>query len=108
MAPPSAVSTAPLPLNEKFELLIEGMLEDSFGVCDDFLNPTLLRRLRTRLHTLYEAQEMKTAGTGRKTGFRESAEIRGDVIHWLEPGVDVADDELLSLLQAFVSHLNQT
>ncbi len=108
MLQPPPSSTPPLSSHDKFEQLIEGMLENSYGVCDDFLDPTLVKRLKVRLQTLHNTQEMKAAGTGRKTGFRESAEIRGDVIHWLEAGVDVADNELLSLLQAFVSHLNQT
>ncbi|MFK8057227.1 MAG: 2OG-Fe(II) oxygenase [Saprospiraceae bacterium] len=107
LLPPAALA-APLSLHDKFEQLIEGMLTNSYGVCDDFLTPELLASLRTRLHTLYAEQEMKAAGVGRATGFRESAEIRGDVIHWLEAKVDPAEDELLAQLQSFVEHLNRT
>lgn len=108
MAPLQAAPAAPRPLHDKFEQLIEGMLERGFGVCNDFLSPSLLIGLQTRLRSLYADEEMKAAGIGRSSGFRESREIRGDVIHWLEGGTDVAEDELLEQLKAFVDHLNQT
>jgi SM-20-related protein len=108
MNPADAASAAPRAQHDKFEELIEGMLERGFGVCNDFLSPALLISLRSRLRSLYADQEMKAAGVGRSDGFRESGKIRGDVIHWLEPNVDPAEDELLAQLKSFVEHLNST
>jgi SM-20-related protein len=92
----------------QFETLIEGMLSRGFGVCNQFLSDQLLASLRQRLLQLHADQIMKPAGVGRKFDFRQNAEVRGDVIKWLEPGQHPAEDEFLRKLNDFVEHLNST
>lgn len=91
-----------------FELLITGMLEQGYGICDAFLSPEETELLRNRLLALREADEMHPAGVGKRFDFKQNAEVRGDVIRWLEPDADLAEDVLLRRLDAFIAYLNRT
>ena len=55
-------------MEEKFEFLIQGILDESFGKVDDFVDDELLTGLRENLLRLRAAHEMEKAGGG-EVGF---------------------------------------
>lgn len=90
-----------------FETLIEGLLASEYGVCDDFLDKSLVGRLRNNLFASLESGQMHPAGVGRKFDFQKNALIRGDVIRWIEPETsDNSELELFARVNRFVQYLN--
>lgn len=93
----------------QFEALIDGLLNQGFGVCDDFLSPALAAGLRDNLLAFNEEGEMAAAGIGRKFDFQKNIRVRGDVIKWLpEATEDPFEMELLSKIGHFIQYLNET
>jgi SM-20-related protein len=94
---------------QKFELLIEGILENGYAVCDNFLEQSEVQNLLKTFSTRYEQGKFKEASIGKSNEVRKNIEIRGDEILWLESeSVDLAERILLDKNQDFVNYLNQT
>ncbi|HRW75694.1 MAG: 2OG-Fe(II) oxygenase [Lewinellaceae bacterium] len=96
-------------MEDRFESLIEGLLDDQFASTADFLSPDLVDRLRTNLLTRLHQGQMHPAGIGRAIGFQTNASIRGDLISWLDDAPeDEAEQEFLALVREFMAYLNRT
>jgi len=94
---------------EQFENLINGFMEQGFGSCEHFLEPAVINGLRNKLLKLYESGEMHPAGIGKNFDYKKNAEIRGDVIRWLdEENADEQEQLFIEKLNRFVNHLNST
>lgn len=94
---------------QKFELLIEGVVAKGYAVCDDFLEPSEVENLLNTFAQRYESGKFKDASIGKQSEAHKAARVRGDQILWLETNsVDVAERMLLNKNQAFVDYLNQT
>ena len=94
---------------QKFELLIEGILENGYAVCDDFLEKDEVENLLKTFSTRYEQGKFKVASIGKSSEVQKNIEVRGDEILWLESdSVDLSERVLLDKNQAFVDYLNQT
>ncbi|MDR6563637.1 MULTISPECIES: 2OG-Fe(II) oxygenase [unclassified Arcicella] len=94
---------------EKFEGLIEGILANGYGVCDDFLSLEEVKSLSTRFETRFDAGNFKEAGIGKQSEVHTATAIRGDKILWLESNsIDLSERILLDKNQAFIDYLNQT
>lgn len=94
---------------QKFELLIEGILENGFAICDDFLDEYDVENLLKTFSARYEQGKFKDASIGKSNEVQKNIEIRGDEILWLETNsVDLSERVLLDKNQAFVNYLNQT
>ena len=94
---------------QKFELLIEGVVAKGYAVCDDFLEPSEVKNLLNTFAQRYESGKFKDASIGKQSEAHKAARVRGDQILWLETNsVDVAERMLLNKNQAFVDYLNQT
>lgn len=94
---------------ETYESLIEGLLNQGFGVRHNLLDETTIVALRTNLLAYYAAGEMYPAGIGRKFDFQQNAEVRGDVIKWIEKdSTDPAELILMDKIRLFVEYLNRT
>jgi SM-20-related protein len=94
---------------QKFELLIEGVVAKGYAVCDDFLEPSEVKNLLNTFAQRYESGKFKDASIGKQSEAHKSALVRGDQILWLKTNsVDVAERMLLNKNQAFVDYLNQT
>ena len=94
---------------QKFELLIEGILENGFAICDDFLDEMTVANLLKTFSLRYEQGNFKEASIGKSSEVQKNIEIRGDEILWLESNsVDLSERVLLDKNQAFVDYLNQT
>jgi len=94
---------------QQFELLIEGILENGYSVCDNFLTPEEVNNLLSTFEIRYEEGKFKEAGIGKLNVAKKNTEIRGDEILWLESNsIDKAERVLLDKNQAFINHLNRT
>ncbi|WP_373073460.1 2OG-Fe(II) oxygenase [Zeaxanthinibacter enoshimensis] len=94
---------------DQFENLINGFMEKGYGSCDDFLEPELINGLRDKLLALHQSGEMHPAGIGKNFDYKKNAEIRGDVIRWLdEKNCDPQEQLFFEKLDRFVTHLNST
>jgi len=94
---------------QKFELLIEGVVAKGYAVCDDFLEPHEVENLLATFAKRYQSGKFREASIGKQSEAHKAALIRGDEILWLETNsIDVAERMLLNKNQAFVDYLNQT
>jgi len=94
---------------EQFEELIQGLLTQEYGLCPDFLDADLLAGLRQNLVNYHHTGQMHPAGVGRKFDYQRNAEIRGDVIRWIEQtSADPYEQLLMDKVKAFVNYLNQS
>lgn len=94
---------------QKFELLIEGISENGYAVCDNFLEKNEVENLLKTFSIRYEQGKFKEAGIGKSSEIQKNIEIRGDEILWLESNsVDSSERVLLDKNQEFVDYLNQT
>ena len=94
---------------EKFESLIEGIVANGYGVCDDFLSSEEVTMLNARFTERFDDGNFKEAGIGKQSEVHQAQEIRGDKILWLETNTtNIAERILLDKNQAFINYLNQT
>ena len=94
---------------QKFELLIEGILENGYAVCDNFLEENEVENLLKTFSIRYDQGKFKEASIGKSSEIQKNIEIRGDEILWLESdSVDLSERVLLDKNQEFVDYLNQT
>ncbi len=94
---------------EKYESLIEGIVANGYGVCDDFLSSEEVTMLNARFTERFDDGNFKEAGIGKQSEVHQAKEIRGDKILWLESGTtNIAERILLDKNQAFINYLNQT
>ncbi|MBK8969343.1 MAG: 2OG-Fe(II) oxygenase [Saprospiraceae bacterium] len=95
-------------MEDKFEALIEGLLEHQFGLANAFISPELTAALRQQLVYLYESGAMKPAGIGQHFTYAKNLKIRGDMIYWLEKENSAAEKAFLEQIEAFIDYLNRT
>ena len=94
---------------QQFELLIEGLLNNEYGVCDNFFTPEEISGLRENLQTYHQAGQMYPAGVGKNFDFQKNAEIRGDVIYWIDEDSKNAVEALfIEKIERFIAYLNAT
>ena len=94
-------------LVEKYELLIQGLIEKEFGVLDNFLTEEDIRLLRNDLLKKQEQQLFRRAGIGKEDHYQKNKDIRGDNILWLDesaPGLQ----PFFKAIGEFISYLNYT
>ena len=68
----------------QFEQLISGLIDQNYGVCDQFLSVELLQGLRVNLMKYHQEGKMHPAGVGRHFDYQRNLDVRGDVIRWIE------------------------
>ena len=95
-------------MEEQYETLISGLLENQYGVVDEFIPATLVQALREQLLENFEKGQMKPAGIGQRFSYAKNLQIRGDVIYWLEKEHNAAEREFLERIEAFIDYLNRT
>jgi SM-20-related protein len=94
---------------QKYELLIEGILENGYAYCDNFLENGEVENLLKTFSERYEQGKFKEASIGKLDQVHKNLKIRGDEILWLEnDSIDSAERVLLDKNQEFVNYLNRT
>lgn len=93
----------------QFEALIQGLVDQQYGVCDEFLEEYILAGLRGNLQRLKTEGHMHPAGVGKKFDYQKNAVVRGDLIRWIEKdSTDPFENFFMRKVTDFVSYLNRT
>ena len=91
-----------------YELLIDGILTDGYGVMDGFLSSAEVAALATCLHNRRGAGQFRSAGVGNQQVTVATA-VRGDEILWLDDATATPDERgFLRRIGEFVQYVNQT
>lgn len=91
-----------------FEALINGLVEQQYGLSATFLQPELVLDLRMQLLAHFEQGDMMPAGIGNQGAFGRNPNIRNDVILWLEKEHNAAEKAFLEQIETFIEYLNRT
>jgi len=93
----------------QFEELIQGLIDNQYGCCNDFLLPETTAGLRDNISTLNVTGFMKAAGVGHKLDFQTDKLFRSDNINWIEEeSTNLYEDLYLKKIWRFIHHLNKT
>ena len=93
----------------QFERLIQGLIDDEYGFCDDFFLKENMEGLRGNMLTLDALGKLKTAGIGNKTAFQNNQLIRNDKVKWIEENSEnVFELIYLQKIWRFIDYLNKS
>lgn len=93
----------------QFESLIQGLIDNDYGCCNDFIDASTIIGLRTNLETLGEIGRLKPSGIGNKSAFHQDKKIRGDKINWIaSQSQDPFEMIYLKKIENFILYLNRT
>lgn len=93
----------------RFEELIQGLIDNGYGCCDDFILPAEVNGLSANIQRLSESAQLKNSGFGNKTDFKKDLEIRGDKINWIDDeSTNPFEIIYLKKIEQFILYLNQT
>lgn len=93
----------------QFEALIQGLIDDKYGCCNEFISPSTVMGLGANIQRLKEAGSMNSSGIGNKLDFHENKEIRGDIINWIsEQSNNPFELIYLTKIDRFIKYLNKT
>lgn len=93
----------------QYEQLIQGLIDQEFGFLDHFISEEIASGLRKNLLHLKKEGKMYPAGVGKNFDFQKNAEVRGDVIHWIEnDSQDIFERNFLDKVNDFIHYLNRT
>ena len=96
-------------MTANYEALITQLMEQRYGVMDNFLEPELIEKLQRALKVRHQAGLFKPAGIGRQKDFHKDVSYRNDQISWIEPGTDSGPEyEFQDLMLGFMQYLNRT
>lgn len=96
-------------MEDSYETLITGFIDNRVGVCDHFLSSDLAGRLQQNLIQLDKANKMQSGGIGNELKKDLKQNKRGDKISWIEKNSsEPAEREFLDQVEAFIKHLNNS
>lgn len=99
----------PISNMQQYETLINGLIDKGFGSCDAFLDSPVLLGLRNELLRYYREGSMRPAGIGKNFDYQKNAEIRGDLICWIDQESDNPyEQQFFAAVNEFINHLNAT
>lgn len=92
---------------DKYEFITDGLAQQGYAICDDFLWPELSNDL---LQTLINKRELfKKAGIGKQNNFQLNAEVRGDYISWIEKdSADKSEVIYLQSIEGLMQYVNRS
>lgn len=94
---------------DQFEKLIQGLIDDDYGCCNDFILASTVAGLSTEITSLSELGSMNPSGVGNKLDFQKNKEIRGDKINWIEEKSSNQFEMIyLKKIGKFINYLNRT
>ncbi|QJW88177.1 2OG-Fe(II) oxygenase [Spirosoma taeanense] len=95
-------------MNPQFEPIIDGIVNDGYGIVDYFLTSSEVAALAARLHERRAAGQFRAAGIGNQHVTVEHA-IRGDEILWLDEATATPEElAFLNRIGEFVDYVNRT
>lgn len=94
---------------QQYEQLINGLSDQQYGRCDSFFDQATLDGLRANLFRYFSKGEMMPAGVGKKFDYQKNAQIRGDLIKWIETSSENPFERIfLDKIERFIEYLNAT
>ena len=96
-------------MDDSFDELINGYIDNKVGISHHFLNPSLTIQLRKRLELLHMQDELAPAGIGRGISRAYDMQIRSDKIYWIDKtSTDPYELEYVNIVEEFIAYLNET
>lgn len=93
----------------QFERLIQGLIDNEYGICDNFFLPENLEGLRSKMVYLDGLGKLKTAGIGNKEVFQKAPLIRNDKVKWIEENSENLFEIIyLQKIWRFINYLNKS
>jgi SM-20-related protein len=71
-------------MNSHFELIADGLAENGFAICDQFLSQSEVDAILQLEYFKDAVNSFQKAGIGKKGGLQINESVRGDYIHWLD------------------------
>lgn len=94
---------------DRFETLIQGVIEQGVGVCDEFVSIDFSHLLSNHVNNLFVEGELEEAGIGKSFLHEQNTEIRSDLTKWLSRNnEDPLGIQYLDILNEFREYLNKT
>lgn len=94
---------------QQFEGLIEGLIDNDYACCNDFMLPSTVSGLRANIQSLSDSGNLKAAGTGNKVDVQKDTRVRGDKISWIaDQSTNQFESIYLKKIANFILHLNKT
>jgi SM-20-related protein len=93
----------------QFEGLIQGLIDNGYGCCNDFILPSTVIGLSANIQLLSDTDKMKPSGIGNKTDFQKNTNYRGDKINWIgDQSTNPFEIIYLKKIQNLILYLNKT
>lgn len=94
-------------ITEKYEQLIQDIIDKDYGVLDNFLREHEVQQLQEDFIQKRDRELFKRAGIGKAENYQKNKEIRGDSILWLDPN-SPGTKSYFDTIDQFVEYLNYT
>ena len=96
-------------MKNKFEPIIQQLIERDYAVVDNAFNAYSLDLLTNDLLTRYANNRFALAGVGPRQTSQVHEEIRTDEIFWLgKSNTRKAEDDFIKQIEVFIAYLNET
>lgn len=93
----------------QFEELIQGLIDNKYGCCNDFIKPSSVTGLRDTIQSLIDLGQLKDSGVGNAFDSTKDKAIRGDKINWIQDkSINPFEVVYLKKVGKFIDHLNKT
>lgn len=94
---------------EKYETLIQGLLDKGYGSVDNWYSPAELDCLRKSLRSHYTQDDFHAAGIGKLENFRKVGKVRSDQVYWLDrAAANDCEEQFFARMDEFTQYLNRT
>lgn len=94
---------------EKFESLVQQLLDRQYAIVEDFMAPMAMVQLRQHLERYIACDELKPAGIGQQTQFQQNTEIRNDRIRWIDDHTMLGGErDYLDKIHRLIQYLNES
>lgn len=94
-------------LINKYERIIQGLIDNEYGILDNFLQEEDMLKLRHDLLLKQEQQLFRRAGIGKEENYHKDKDIRGDSILWLNEK-EPETQPFFKAIHEFINYLNYT
>lgn len=93
----------------QFEGLIQGLIDNEYACCDDFILPGIVSGLSDNIQRLSKSENMISSGFGNKVDFKKDSSVRGDKINWIaDESTNPFERSYLKKIEKFILYLNST
>ena len=94
---------------DQFEELIQGLIDNQYGNCDNFILPVTMNGLSANMQRLIDLGKMRSSGFGSQMDFKKDPNVRGDKINWIDAhSINPFESIYLKKIEKFISYLNTT